>query len=203
MSKITKQDLNERLLMIETLLGLHRKLPEQISNKQANDAIFRMQCALSNGREIAERQPKLKTLDQSVFDGQALHLRWAAVEEDGSVYLFAKKPFIDLCKWAAGIDEIEFYIEDSYDATNWQNSLIERESKELTGSDLCRAMLARGDKWVLCLVANNPKNIDLEQEPDVVISHDENGFYIRDSYYGCAVPINNIGEPLTAKEAGL
>ena len=76
-------------------------------------------------------------------------------------------------------------------------------SSELTGSELCRAMLERGDKWVLCVVANNPKNIDLNQEPDVVISHDENGFYIRDSYYDFAIPINNQGEPLTASEVGL
>lgn len=55
MSKVTKKDLNGRLLMVETLLGLHRVLPEQISNKQANDAIFRMQCALSSGKELAER----------------------------------------------------------------------------------------------------------------------------------------------------
>lgn len=74
---------------------------------------------------------------------------------------------------------------------------------ELTGSDLCRAMLERGDKWVLCLVANNPKNIDLDQEPDVVISHDENGFYIRDSHYNCALPISIKGELLTASEVGL
>ncbi len=53
MEKVTKKDLNERLLMVETLLGLHRVLPEQISNKQANDAIFRMQCALSSGKELA------------------------------------------------------------------------------------------------------------------------------------------------------
>ena len=52
MEKVTKRDLNERLLMVETLLGLHRVLPEQISNKQANDAIFRMQCALSSGKEL-------------------------------------------------------------------------------------------------------------------------------------------------------
>lgn len=57
MSKITKKDLNERLLMVETLLGLHRALPEQISNDQANNAIFRMQCALSSGKEIAGRNP--------------------------------------------------------------------------------------------------------------------------------------------------
>lgn len=65
MSKVTKKGLNERLLLVEMLLGLHRELPEQISIDKANDAIFRMQWALSRGKELAETEPKLKQLDQS------------------------------------------------------------------------------------------------------------------------------------------
>lgn len=80
---------------------------------------------------------------------------------------------------------------------------IERQV-ELTGSDLAEAMLARGDKWVLCLVANNPANINYGDEPNVVISHDDlDGFYIRDSYFNYAIPVNHKGKPLTAKEVGL
>lgn len=162
---------------------------------------------------------KLKKLDQSIFNDEPPHLRWAAIEEDGSVYLFAKKPFIDLCKWAAGVDEVEVYIGDDYDASNWQNSLIERDtakelleidlSSELTGSDLTRAMLARGDRLITCLISN-------ESDGEAIKGGLVHAAIITDvgslkgrfvtlsgNFWSFAVPINNQGEPLTASEVGL
>lgn len=151
---------------------------------------------------------KSKKLDQSIFNDEPPHLRWAAIEEDGSVYLFAKKPFIDLCKWAAGVDEVEVYIGDDYDASNWQNSLIERDiakellevdlSSELTGSELVRAMLERGDRCVMCVVGTH-------KEVVVINGIDGEGFTSRGSHlnYHTPIPINNQGEPLTASEVGL
>ena len=77
-------------------------------------------------------------------------------------------------------------------------------SSELTGSDLCRAMLERGDKYVMCAYDNgydnHPKAISVSEYGDL--------FYINgDCEYGVLCgniyPINNQGEPLTASEAGL
>ena len=102
-----------------------------------------------------------------------------------------------------------------YDTSNWQNSIIERDiakellevdlSSELTGSDLCRKMLERGDKFVMCAVSD-------DGEEDTLLD----GYYVAVSSIGVwgvfetydhnwlhAVPINNQGEPLTASEVGL
>lgn len=135
MSKVTKKDLNERLLMVETLLGLHRALPEQISNEQANNAIFRMQCALSSGKELSE--PQLKQLDQSVFDGLDEKWRFAAVDGDGVVHVYDETPRLleNLFHAHKGMEQEWFGT--YYDTTDWQNSLIERDTaKELLEVDL-------------------------------------------------------------------
>lgn len=206
MKKITKKELNERLLMVETLLGLHRVLPEQISNKQANDAIFRMQCALSSGKELAERESKLKVLDQSVFDGLDEKWRFAAIDGDSLVFTFKSKPSVcgdGYCVSGGGWS----FIDEGYDASDWQNSLIERESVELTGSDLCRAMLERGDRCVVCFVAWD-SDVAAISEKNIWLVHDllprRPNFHagLQDFYH--AVPINpRTGKPLTASEVGL
>ena len=212
MSKITKKDLNERLLMVETLLGLHRALPEQISNDQANNAIFRMQCALSSGKELAERKPQLKQLDQSVFDGLDEKWRFAAVNEAGEVFRFTKEPKLSNSFIGAWVVRGLFNLERAgvgYDASNWQNSLIERDiakelldvdlSSELTGSELCKAMLARGDTRIMCKVYDIDRQHDITH---VIRAYSEGKFHTKANRWTYAVPINNQGEPLTASEAG-
>ena len=68
----------------------------------------------------------------------------------------------------------------------------------LAGSDLCRAMLERGDKYVMCLGGTSQENVV------VVARYSEKRFY---NHKGERVflltPINNMGEPLAAKEVGL
>ena len=68
----------------------------------------------------------------------------------------------------------------------------------LEGSALCRAMLERGDKYVMCLGGTLQENVV------VVARYSEKRFY---NHKGERVflltPINNMGEPLTAKEVGL
>lgn len=72
---------------------------------------------------------------------------------------------------------------------------------ELTGSELCKAMLERGDKIVLCIVK------DYEHESntyyDAITHCSRNYFELSLSTWGYAAPINNQGEPLTASEVGL
>src|SRR5699024_6811852 len=105
-------------------------------------------------------EPQLKQLNQSVFDGLGEKWRWAATDRNGRAFLFSRKPTASNIEWyAKSVFDYE-KIGTDYDASNWQNSLIERDtakellevdlSSELTGSDLARAMLARGDRWILC-----------------------------------------------------
>lgn len=72
---------------------------------------------------------------------------------------------------------------------------------EMTGSELCRAMINRGDKIVLCIVR------DYEHENDIyydAITHCSGDYFESTlSSWRYATPINNQGEPLTAAEVGL
>ena len=174
------------------------------------DAVHELQ-----GTENPEPKPQLKQLDQSVFNN--MHERWkfAAIDADGSAYRHNKEafPYGDgFCYEGDDYSEFKFsLIGKGYDASNWRNSLIERDtvkeplevdlSSELTGNDLCRAMLARGDKAVLCIVK------DYEHEDSVyydAITHCCGGYFESTlSSWSHAIPINNQGEPLTASEVGL
>src|SRR5690606_34845183 len=93
-----------------------------------------------------------------------------------------------------------------YDASNWQNSLIERDiakellevdlSSELTGSDLARAMFERGDNYIMCVVGTI-------KEVVIIDTFQDGYFCSKGVRYLNPRPINNQGEPLTAAEAGL
>lgn len=74
--------------------------------------------------QLIER-PK-KQLTQSVFDGLPSEYRWAAVDADGSVHCFHEPPIrTNSGEW---IYNKYLICEDWHDvATNWQNSLIERQ----------------------------------------------------------------------------
>lgn len=79
-------------------------------------------------------------------------------------------------------------------------------SSELTGSELCKAMLARGDKFVVCKLADTSEADAISNSmARLVKEYDGDDFYqeVDDSYWHFAVPINNQGEPLTASEVGL
>jgi len=75
-----------------------------------------------------------KVLDQSVFDGLPPEYRWAAVDEDGETYAHAVKPECHFYsgRWVQPIirGSLALFGGD-HDATNWQNSLIERQSSRV------------------------------------------------------------------------
>ncbi len=84
--------------------------------------------------------------------------------------------------------------------------LIERESVELTGSDLCRAMIIGDRDWVLAYVSNENDATALFHKNAMVVTDfdlSEDAFYCRGENFAYAVPVNNQGEPLTASEVGL
>lgn len=156
------------------------------------------------GTENLEFEPQLKQLDQSVFDGLDEKWQFAAVDGcTGRAYVYEQKPHFFHGKDYWRIHEgLQCIIGHDYDASNWQNSLIERDTAELMGSDLCHEMLKRGDKAVMCKIneSNNMTIIVGCKESKlggwVFHSHRHANHYI-------VTPINNQGEPLTASEVGL
>lgn len=79
-----------------------------------------------------------------------------------------------------------------------QNSHI--ETTELTGDDLCRAMLARGDTRVMCEVYDDGNRNNLTH---VIRGYIDDKFHTKANSWKYATPINNQGEPLTANDVGL
>ena len=165
-----------------------------------------------------ESEPQLKQLDQSIFDGLDEKWRFAMVSSVGIPFVYDYKPTgmrailsDSSAQLMVNLEKVMRIDEYDYDTSNWQNSLIERDiakellevdlSSELTGSELCRAMINRGDKIVLCIVK------DYEHEDDAyydAITHcSGNCFESSLSTWSYATPINNRGEPLTAAEVGL
>lgn len=213
--KIKKSDL---LNMIQEQNDVIAKLIRQVNCH--HEDIIRLEG-------VVEPELQLKQLDQSVFDGLDEKWRFAMVSSVGIPFVYDYKPtgkrvmFSDDAtqqKIKAGkVMRIDEY---GYDASNWQNSLIERDtaaellevdlSSELTGSELCKAMLARGDKYVMCGVSDVSDLDAASNEYDDLVSDSVTDFDNKDGLFGTAsmrwfyaVPINNQGEPLTASEAGL
>ena len=204
MSKLTKKD---RIAHLEFQVAW------------LTDAVHELQ-----GTENPEPQPQLKQLNQSVFNNMHERWRFAAIDADGSAYRYNKEALSygeGFCYEGDDYNEFKFsLIGKGYDASNWQNSLIERDtakellevdlSSELTGSELCKAMLARGDKYVMCGVSDVSDLDAASNEYDDFMSDAVTDFDNKDGLFGTAsmrwiyaVPINNQGEPLTASEAGL
>lgn len=167
---------------------------------------------------LIEREPKLKKLDRSVFDGVFNWVKSAAINPNGAAYFYSvgENGFYDINNergfQITGMDKCQC-IGLGYDTTDWRNSLIERESKELTevdlsseltGSELCKAMLERGDKFVMCFVSGM-SDAKADSIPKAITSFNSltRKFRANHDIWRYAVPINNQGEPLTAKEVGL
>ena len=158
------------------------------------------------GTENLEFNPKLKQLDQSIFNGLDEKWRFAAVDKNGSVYKFRFTPKVSGDSYFCDEGYHKYsLVGTDYDTSNWQNSLIERDTaKELTGSELCKAMLARGDKYVMCAVSDDGEEDTLLDGYYVAVSSIgfRGVFETYDHNWVHATPINNQGEPLTAAEAG-
>lgn len=165
------------------------------------------------------QEPKPEQLDQSAFDHEFVtsHFHYAAINANGQSIFFSDKPKynLELGIWYSTAGSTMPML-NGYDTTNWQNSLIERDiakellevdlSSELTGSELCKAMLGRGDKFVVCKLADTSEADAISNSmAKLVTEYDGDDFYheLADSYWHYAVPINNQGEPLTAPDVGL
>ena len=180
-----------------------KEMVESINDHE--ERVFKIEKALEQHGIKWTDEPKLKQLDQSVFDHEYVtdHFKYAALNSNGQSIFFSDKPKYDLGLgiWYSTAGSTMPMLK-GYDTTNWQNSLIERDKVELTGSDLCRAMLERGDKTVLCAVSDNG---DFEADAyDAICRVDEDGlFESHCTFWWYVQPINNQGEPLTATDVGL
>lgn len=215
--KITKQQLLERIELIEgwmdgadeMLTELNHALPDPEYGAKCEAQEADVEASLNRHRErLGLNKPQLKQLDQSIFDGLDEGWRFAAVDGNkGFPIVYEFEPYaFESGKYYSnhhGLYKDLTHL-TGYDTSNWQNSLIERDlAKELTGSELCRAMLERGDKFVMC--ANQsayddwPRAIALNERGRMYYISGEYSYDANDSIY----PINNQGEPLTQAEAGL
>lgn len=177
----------ERIQILENRLNIQSKLLDKIITKLELD-----------------NEPQLKQLDQSVFNGLEDMWLYAATDKSGSTWIYSHKPDRDSNYWY--VDKpVGREIGEGYDTTNWQTSLIKRETTELTGSELCKAMLARGDQYVMCIVSDECEESAKSHERIRVI-YSYGADYFEDTSYDMwyfAAPINNHGEPLTSSDVGL
>ena len=75
-----------------------------------------------------ERESKLKVLDQSIFNGLDAKWRFAAVNKVGRLMLSPSLMVSDEKYWYCQFAGDLYGKDSGYDATDWQNSLIEREN---------------------------------------------------------------------------
>ena len=179
------------------------KIKKEIRDIRA--AVLRLE-KLTDEKLLDTSEPKLKQLDQSVFKQWPDCWKFFAIDKDGGGWRYREEPKIDKGdnRWSSS-NTVPLRVGGDYDASNWQNSLIERDKAELTGSDLCRAMLERGDKFVMCGVSEDgQEDTMLDGYYAAVESVSNHGrFYGYPHEWLYVTPINNQGEPLTAADVGL
>lgn len=189
------------------LTELNHALPDPEYDAKCEAQEADVDASLDRHRErLGLNKPQLKQLDQSIFNGLDEKWRFAAVDSDTSVYTYEARQHIEDNRYWVSDFGMQKYIGTGYDTTDWQNSLIERDiakellevdlSSELTGSELCRAMLERGDNYIMCVVGTI-------REVVIIDTVQDGYFYSKDVRYLNPKPINNQGEPLTASEVGL
>ncbi|WP_286707946.1 hypothetical protein [Psychrobacter sp. UBA2514] len=212
--KVTKRELLRRIEALEEwrdyademLTELNHALPDpEHDAKCAENAVAVEESLERHAVRLGLKKPKLKQLDQSVFDGQPKEWRFLAVDFDGETNFFESTPKVSNIdgRWYNQVGAMKL-CSLKFDTTNWQNSLIERDKVELTGSDLCRYLKSR-KHWVLAVVSDeNDATAEFHQRAVVVTGIASDGdFVCGDTVWRYAVPIDHKGEPLTAADVGL
>lgn len=204
MSKIKKTDL---LNLIQEQADMFVELTKMVElNKQAINKLKNEHWKI-----------QFKQIDHSIFEDVDEFWRFAATDKNGDTWLYREPPYIDHDdnRWVQS-NHTPIKVDGIYDASNWQKSLICRDdiakellevdlSSELTGSELCKAMLARGDKYVMCFV-NDKDEEAAKNYKRVRVIHSHGIDYFDDTtedMWDFAVPINSQGEPLTAIDVGI
>lgn len=180
----------EKIQILENRLNIQSKLLDKVITKL----------------ELDNEQEELKQLDQSAFDHPYVvdRFKYVALNADGQAMFFESKPVISNCLdiWVVHTGSVMPMLK-GYDASNWQTSLIERETNELTGSELCKAMLARGDKYVSGFGHHKSDDGAVYSTFADTVTRYNHCFHSAQNSWDYFVPINNQGEPLTSIDVGL
>lgn len=195
------------------LTELNHALPDPEHDAKCEAQETDVDASLARHRErLGLNKPQLKQLDQSIFDGLDEKWRFAAVDADGTRCDYETKPRLDHAQWACVLGGFRRHVGE-HDASNWQNSLIERDiakelaevdlSSELTGSDLARAMFERGDKYISGFGHHQSDGGAVYSTFADTVTRYSHCFHSAQNSWDYFVPINNQGEPLTASEVGL
>ena len=213
--KITKKELQQEINILQSKNITNRNLIFRI-----NRALASINIDIMDDEFDVEPEPKLKQLDQSVFDGLDEKWRFAVVDANGrALKLTGELEFRGgLYQNKDKSEHIEMkVIGTGYDTSNWQNSLIERDiakellevdlSSELTGSDLTEQIM-KSQKYQPAFVSDESEQDALNSQRTALIDNvymSDRDYRFRAELNGhrYAVPINNQGEPLTAADAGL
>lgn len=196
----------------------------KITDSQRIDRLERQLAALITLVKMKgcnKPEPQLKQLDQSVFNGLDEKWRFAAVDSNGDAvkYTLRVEPYIKVGQFVLNDNlATEFsheLIGENYDASNWKNSLIERDiarelleidlSSELTGSDLAKDYFKRGCCPRVCFVGEDDDECLSDLVVAMVIGYVEGkGFETSyNDFFPCAAMVNSYGDELTASEVGL
>ena len=90
--------------------------------------------------EAAERPQPKKLTAADIPEGYG----WAAVDKNGDAYAFFEKPTALRCVWVVNefVEQNAFFIGENFDSSDWQESLVARETseqpelKKLTAADI-------------------------------------------------------------------
>ncbi len=138
--KIKKMD--KLLTYIDELTTeLNHALPDpEYDAKCAENAVAVEESLDRHAVRLGLKKPKLKTLDQSVFDGLPSEYKWIARDKNGDRYAYAGKPHPRevVGVWVNNSELDARFMDAGRDTTNWKGSLIERSdlAKELLEVDL-------------------------------------------------------------------
>lgn len=167
------------------------------------------QSSLIQRDTATSNQEKPKTLDQSVFDGQDDDYRYAVISIEGGAFLFAEKPKImgGLWSWDVAKDKQKLAVKlGTYDTRNWQNSLIQRESKpQLSGNERIKKLLEK-QKLVMVRVSDDSYE-DAAGGLDIFVCRmiEESGSHpvstTSEDFWRYAIPIDNNGNEILDVDA--
>lgn len=151
---------------------------------------------------------KSKQLDHSVFNGLDDIWKFAAVDAHGDAYIFGECPEkdLELQQWDIHYTKECSSIDGVFDSTDWENSLIKRKEKTPTGNDICIHLLSTNSRIVMCHVSDASEHqANLNEIVTIINGTDSNGLFTTTDVdsWKYVVPVNNMGEPLTAKDVGL
>ena len=123
--------------------------------------------------ELTPIPPQPKRLAQAVFDGLPPEYRWAAVDANAKACAYTDDPEHDEeigifgyfnCTDRAGADYIE--IGYGYDATDWQDSKIERETQD--------DRVANAQDWLEIMQGDDPEPRTAQDIVQAAVAHMDN-----------------------------